>query len=110
MSDEVLALEAQRELLERQADAMERQTEALEAIATELRYQNAVLCETVNAVDEVAARVDDHHVPDAEPRNRSGTALQTAIADRLFERDDLEDSQMSALGLAENWNGGGRDE
>jgi methyl-accepting chemotaxis protein len=105
MSDEVFALEAQRELLERQTEAMERQTEALEAIATELRYQNAVLCETIDAVDELAARVDNHHVPDTEPRKRSGTALQTAIADRLFERDDLEDGPMSALRLAENWQG-----
>lgn len=105
MSDEFLALEAQRHLLERQAETMERRTEALEAIATELRYQNAVLCEIVDAVDQVSARVDDHHVPETEPRNRSGTALQTAIADRLFERDDLEASPMSALRLAENWQG-----
>nr|WP_090619909.1 hypothetical protein [Natrinema salaciae] len=75
---------------------------ALEGIATELRYPNAVPCETIDAVDELAARVDDHHVPDTEPRIRSVTALQTAIADRLFERDDLEDGPMSALGLAEN--------
>lgn len=110
MSDEFFALEAQRELLERQTEAMERQTEALEAIATELRYQNAVLCETVDAIDQLADRVDDHHVPDTEPRTRSGIALQTAIADRLFERDDLEDGPMSALRLAENWDGRGDDE
>ena len=89
--------------LEWQADAMERQAEALEAIATELRYQNAALVETIDAIDELAARVDDHHVPDYEPRDRSGTALQTAIADRLFARDDLAGEPMSALGLATNW-------
>lgn len=100
MSDEFLPLE-------RQADAMERQADALEAIATELRYQNAVLCEHLDTMDELAARVDEYYVPDTEPRNRSGTALQTAIADRLFERDDLEDSLMSSLGRAENWRGCG---
>ncbi|WP_265109624.1 hypothetical protein [Halosolutus halophilus] len=88
---------------DRRAAAMERQAAALEAIATELRYQNAALCETIDAIDQLAARVDDHHYSDTEPRNQSGTALQTAIADRLFERDDLEDSPMSSLGRAENW-------
>ncbi|MFC4542029.1 hypothetical protein ACFO5R_08830 [Halosolutus amylolyticus] len=88
---------------DRRADAMERQAEALEAIATELRYQNAALVETIDAIDDLAARVDEHHVPDTRPRDRSGTALQTAIADRLFERDDLENSPMSALARAENW-------
>ena len=98
-SDESLALE-------RQADAMERQAVALEAIATELRYQNAALVETIDALDELAARVDDHHMPDYEPRQRSGTALQTAIADRLFERDDAEDGMGVGLGpkgRATNW-------
>ena len=98
MSDEFHALE-------RKADAMERQAAALEAIATELRYQNAALVETIDAIDQLAARVDDHHLPDYEPRDRSGTALQRAIADRLFERDDLEDGPMSSLGRAENWRG-----
>ncbi|MXV61289.1 hypothetical protein GS429_04260 [Natronorubrum sp. JWXQ-INN-674] len=98
MSDEFLALE-------RQADAMERQAEALEAIATEIRYQNAVLVETIDAIDQLAEHVDDHHVSETEPRNRSGTALQTAIGDRLFERDDCEDGPMSALRFAENWQG-----
>lgn len=76
---------------------------ALEAIATELRYQNAVLVETVGALDDLAARVDGRHVPATEPRSRSGIALQTAIADRLCERADLEDGSLSGLSLAENW-------
>ena len=103
MSDEFLALE-------RQAEAIERQADALEAIATELRYQNAVLVEHVDAIDELAARVDDHHIRDYEPRNRSGTALQTAIADRLVHRDDREDDVMGGLDRAENWTGGDRRE
>ncbi|ELY52481.1 hypothetical protein [Natronolimnohabitans innermongolicus] len=88
---------------ERQADAMERQAAALEAIATELRYQNAALVETIDTIDQLAEHVDDHHVSETEPRSRSGTALQTAIADRLFERDDCEDGPMSALRRAEHW-------
>ncbi|WP_137291489.1 hypothetical protein [Natronorubrum halophilum] len=96
MSDEFHALE-------RQADAMEQQAAALEAIATELRYQNAALVETIDAIDQLAAHVDDHHVSDTEPRSRSGTALQTAIADRLFERDDREGELMNGLDLAKNW-------
>ncbi|WP_436347382.1 hypothetical protein [Natronorubrum sp. FCH18a] len=91
---------------ERQADAMERQATALEAIATELRYQNAALVETIDAIDQLAAHVDDHHVSETEPRNRSGAALQTAIADRLFERDDREDDLMNGLDRSENWSDG----
>ena len=94
---------------ERRADAMERQAAALEAIATELRYQNAALVETIDAIDQLAAHADDHNVSETEPRNRSGAALQTAIADRLFERDDREDELMNGLDRAENWaDGDGR--
>ena len=98
MSDEYLALE-------RQADALERQADALEAVATELRYQNAVLVEIVSSMDHLAARADDHHTPAGPPRDRSGRALQTWIQDRLFERDDLEDDRefSASWGSADNW-------
>ncbi|MBZ6495653.1 hypothetical protein [Natrinema longum] len=110
-SDEFLALEAQREILERQADAMERQTEALEAIATEMRYQNAVLVEMIACLDDLSARVDNHHMPDHPPHDRSGPALQTWLQDRLFERDELEDDHPRfRWGSPENWTGGDRDE
>ncbi|WP_121743882.1 hypothetical protein [Natronorubrum halophilum] len=73
MSDEFHALE-------RQADAMEQQTAALEAIATELRYQNAALVETIDAIDQLATHVDDR-----------------------------EGELMNGLDLAENWaDGDGR--
>ncbi|QCW04553.1 hypothetical protein [Natrinema pallidum] len=110
-SDEFLALEAQLEALERQADAAERQTAAMEAIATEMRYQNAVLCEMTACLDDLSARVDEHHMPDHPPHDRSGPALQTWIHDRLFERDQLEDDGPEfRWGSPENWNGGDRDE
>ncbi|RQG89346.1 hypothetical protein [Natrarchaeobius chitinivorans] len=97
MSDEFLALEAQRE-------ALERQTEALEAIATEMRYQNAVLVEMVSCLDDLSARVDENHFPETEPVDRSGPALQTWIQDRLYERDQLEGDQPSfRWGQPENW-------
>ncbi|MFC7214579.1 hypothetical protein ACFQO4_10890 [Saliphagus sp. GCM10025334] len=86
--------------------ALERQADALEAIATELRYQNAVLVEVVSSMDDLAARVDRHHCPDGPPRDRSGKALQTWIQDRLFERDELEDvdrDYSATWGNPENW-------
>ncbi|SER78558.1 hypothetical protein [Natrinema salaciae] len=111
MSDEFLALEAQLEVLERQADVAERQTAALEAIATEMRYQNAVLVEMVACLDDLSARVDEHHMPDHQPHDRSGPALQTWIQDRLFERDQLEDERPEfCWGNPENWDGGDHDE
>lgn len=88
---------------DRHAEALERQAEALEAIATEVRYQNAVLVETISAIDELARRVDDHCYTDADPPNRSTTALQTAVSDHLYERDENEDNAMSTLRRAENW-------
>ncbi|WP_276255594.1 hypothetical protein [Halomontanus rarus] len=98
MSDEFLSLE-------RQADEMERQAKALEAIATEFRYQNAVLCETVASLDDLAVRVDERPA-ESEPRDRSGRAMQTDIADRLFDRDEAEDDGMGyGHGRAENWRG-----
>ncbi|WP_252698280.1 hypothetical protein [Natronosalvus vescus] len=86
--------------------ALERQADALEAIATELRYQNAVLVEIVAGMDDLSARVDQHHCPEGPPRDRSGTALQTWIQDRLFERDQLEDGDRdysATWGRADNW-------
>ncbi|MCU4744315.1 hypothetical protein [Natronoglomus mannanivorans] len=96
MSDEFLSLE-------RQADEMERQADALEAIATELRYQNAVLCETVAALDDLSTRVDERPA-ESEPRDRSDRAMQTDIADRLFDRDEADDAGYGH-GRAENWRG-----
>ena len=87
-------------------DLAERQTEALEAIATELRYQNAVLCEVLVSMDELAARVDEHHFAECAPRQRSGRAVQTAVADQLYERDDIEENSRMSLGpkgRATNW-------
>ncbi|GAB3676727.1 hypothetical protein [Halopiger thermotolerans] len=93
--------------LERQADVLERQAEALEAIATELRYQNAVLCEYLEAMDDLAARVDDHHHAESEPRDRSGRALQRDVQDRLFDRDRAEDEHPELRwGAPENWKDG----
>ncbi|MFC4247228.1 hypothetical protein ACFOZ7_09495 [Natribaculum luteum] len=86
--------------------ALERQADALEAIATELRYQNAVLCELLVSMDDLAARVDDYHCPESEPRQRSGRAIQTAIADQLYERDDAEEKASVGFGPkghASNW-------
>jgi hypothetical protein len=109
MSDEFLALEAQLEVLERQADAVERQTAALEAIATEMRYQNAALVEMIACLDDLSARVDDHHYPDHPPQDRSGPALQTWLQDRLFERDQLEDDHPQfRWGSPENGSSGDR--
>ena len=88
--------------------SLERQANALEAIATELRYQNAVLVELIASMDDLSARVDEHHVPESQPRDRSGRALQTWIQDRLFERDELEDDEHGfspKWGNAENWQG-----
>ncbi|WP_255193979.1 hypothetical protein [Natronobeatus ordinarius] len=88
------------------ADPADRQADALEAIATELRYQNAVLCEVLMSIDDLAARVDEHHFPDAEPRQRSGRAIQTAIADQLFERDEADDGVgFGPNRRAANWGG-----
>ena len=96
-SDEFLALEAQ-------TAAFERQAEALEAVATELRYQNAVLCEHLEAMDELVVRVSDHHVAEDEPRDRSGRALQRDVRDRLFDRDRTEDETPEfRWGSPENW-------
>ncbi|WP_435551937.1 hypothetical protein [Natrinema sp. CGMCC1.2065] len=86
---------------------LERQAEAMEAIATELRYQNAVLCELLEAMDDLSARVDDHHHAEHEPRDRSGRALQRDIQDRLFERDRDEDEHPQfRWGSPENWQNG----
>jgi predicted component of type VI protein secretion system len=68
----------------------ERQVAALERIADEMEYQNAVLCEMLFAMDDLAARVDEHHHPESEPRDRSLRALQTDIADQLYERERAE--------------------
>lgn len=96
-SDEFLALDAQ-------VDALERQADAFEAIATELRYQNAVLCEHLEALDDLSARVDDHHHAESEPRDRSGRALQRDVQDRLFDRDRAEDKHPEFhWGQPENW-------
>ena len=85
-------------------DVLERQTKALEAIATELRYQNAVFCELVVAIDDLCRRVDDHHYPEQEPRDRTGRALQRDIQDRLFDRDrDEERLSEWQWGAPENW-------
>ncbi len=85
----------------------ELQAEALEAIATELRYQNAVLCELLEAMDDLSARVSDHHHAESEPRDRSGRALQRDIEDRLFERDRDEDELPEfRWGQPENWQDG----
>ena len=88
-----------------QAEALERQADALEAVATELRYQNAVLVEIVASMDDLSARVDDRPT-EGPPPDRSGRALQTWIRDRLFERDELEDDVAEfRWGRPENWRG-----
>ncbi len=91
---------------ERLIDVQERQTQALEAVATELRYQNAVLCEVLEAMDDLSARVDDHHHAEHEPRDRSGRALQRDIQDRLFDRDRSEEELPEfRWGQLDNWRG-----
>lgn len=89
--------------------ALERQADALEAIATELRFQNAVLCEHLEAMDDLSARVADHHHAESEPRDRSGRALQRDIQDRLFNRDRAEDDLPEfRWGSPDNWRGDGQ--
>jgi hypothetical protein len=86
--------------------ALERQADALEAIASELRFQNAVLCEHLEAMDDLSARVAENHFADGEPRDRSGCALQRDIQDRLFDRDRAEDELPEfRWGSPDNWRG-----
>ncbi len=57
----------------------ERQADALEAIAEEMRYQNAVLTEVVNTLDAIHGE-----------GMRSPTAINTAIDDHAVTRDKQE--------------------
>ena len=98
-----------RDALQHQAEALERQADALEAVATELRYQNAVLAEMVSTLEEVARQAGDR--PVEEPPDRSQFALQSWIRDHLHYRDDAEGIVPEfERGAADNWEWGVGDE
>ena len=70
-------------------DLEERRVEALEEISAQLRYQNAAICELIATVEHVGLANIGVEEPPSE--SRSLTALQTALKDHDFTRQEKAD-------------------